>query len=209
MIPCMARSCRNSRGPALRVLPAMAALLTLGLGTALFAAAPEAPGLDRAPSAWPDTAPRESGDPAATAFAAFESLKALAGKWIGRSTKGWEEEITIKVIAGGSVVVVNSFDAHPGEEMLTTYFLDGDELQLKHYCMAKNQPRLAATAISPDGREITFTFKDATGIPSRNQGHMDKALYRLGDDDSFSSQWTWYQDGKESWMEEIQYRRVR
>jgi hypothetical protein len=27
------------------------------------------------------------------------------------------------------------------------------------------------------------------------------------DDDHFSSQWTWYQDGKESWMEEIKLER--
>jgi hypothetical protein len=40
-------------------------------------------------------------------------------------------------------------------------------------------------------------------MPSRNRGHMDKAVFRFIDDNHVSSQWTWYQDGKESWMEEI------
>jgi hypothetical protein len=36
---------------------------------------------------------------------------------------------------------------------------------------------------------------------------MDKAVFRFADDNHFGSQWTWYQDGKESWMEEIKCER--
>jgi len=32
---------------------------------------------------------------------------------------------------------------------------------------------------------------------------MDKAVFRFIDDSHVRSQWTWYQNGKESWMEEI------
>ncbi|MFY9608266.1 MAG: hypothetical protein WAU45_06570, partial [Blastocatellia bacterium] len=42
------------------------------------------------------------------AVAAFEHFKKLEGKWRGRSTKGWEEVLTFKTIAGGSVVVGTS-----------------------------------------------------------------------------------------------------
>jgi hypothetical protein len=35
-------------------------------------------------------------------------------------------------------------------------------------------------------------------MPSRNRGHMDKAVFRFIDDNHVSSQWTWYQDGKEA-----------
>src|SRR5438309_9261881 len=31
----------------------------------------------------------------------FERLKKFEGKWVGRSTKGWEEAITFKTIAQG------------------------------------------------------------------------------------------------------------
>jgi len=137
----------------------------------------------------------------------FEQFKKLDGQWIGRSTKGWEETITFKTIAKGSVVVENSFDAHPNETMMTMFHLDGARLLLTHYCVAGSQPRLAATAFDDNGRTITFTFLDATNLPSRDKGHMDKAVFRFKDENSFSSQWTWYQDGKESWMEEIKYER--
>ena len=135
--------------------------------------------------------------------AAFERFKKLDGQWLGRSTKGWEETINFKTIAKGSVVVENSFDAHPNETMLTMFHLDGERLMLTHYCVAGNQPRLEATSFENYGKTITFTFLDATNLPSRDKGHMDKAVFRFIDDNKFSTQWTWYQDGKESWMEEI------
>lgn len=141
------------------------------------------------------------------AQAGFERFKKLEGKWRGRSTKGWEEIIHFKTIAQGSVVVETSFDAHPNETMMTMFYLDGDRLLLTHYCVARNQPRLEATAFEDDGRTITFTFRDATNLPSRDQGHMDKAVFRFADNNHYSSQWTWYQDGKESWMEEIKCER--
>src|SRR6185369_9092344 len=64
---------------------------------------------------------------------AFERFKRLDGKWTGRSTKGWQEAITFKTIAQGSVVHESSFDAHPNETMATMYYLDGERLLLTHY----------------------------------------------------------------------------
>lgn len=43
----------------------------------------------------------------------------------------------------------------------------------------------------------------------RDKGHMDKVVIRLVDDDHFTSQWTWYQAGKEQWLEEIRYERKK
>ena len=138
-----------------------------------------------------------------TARAAFERFRALAGTWEGRSTKGWEETLRYQVIAGDSVVLETSFEAHPGEEMATAFHMDGDRLMLTHYCMAKNQPRLEATGFEDGGRTVVFTFKDGTNIPTRDRGHMDKAVFRFEAPDRVTSRWTWYQDGKETWFEEI------
>jgi hypothetical protein len=140
---------------------------------------------------------------ATPARAAFEQFKKLAGEWRGRSTRGWEEAVSYKTIAGGSVVVSTSFDAHPNETMMTMFHMDGDRLMLTHYCVARNQPRLVATSFSDDGRTVTFTFLDGANLPTRDRGHMDKAVFRFLDDDHVASRWTWYQDGKERWMEEI------
>jgi hypothetical protein len=118
--------------------------------------------------------------------------------------------VSIRLIAGGSALVESSdFDAHPGESMLTTITADRDRLLLTHYCVAGNQPRMAAAGLQPDGRAILFTFVDGGNIASRDKGHMDKALYRLIDQDHFASQWTWYEGGSERWMEEIVYERVK
>lgn len=139
---------------------------------------------------------------------AFERFKSLEGKWKGKSTRGWEEEVNYKIVAGGSAVMSTSFDAHPGETMVTMFHLHEGKLMLTHYCVAKNQPRLVASEISPDGKRIVFTYLDATGIPSRNAGHMDKAVYEFTDDAHFTSHWTWYSKGQERWMEKIESERL-
>lgn len=157
-------------------------------------------------AAMPEVAREAAG---ATTNGVFERLKTLEGTWIGRSTKGWTEEVTYKVIAGGSVVMSLSFDAHPGEQMVTMYHLDGERLLLTHYCVAKNQPRLMATSVEENGRKVTFTFLDGTGMKSRDAGHMDSLVMQFHDNDRFTSQWTWYQDGASSWMEEIEMVRKR
>jgi hypothetical protein len=136
---------------------------------------------------------------------AFARIKALEGEWEGKSTKGWVERVTFEVIAGGTCVVERSLDAHPGETMLTVYHMDGERLMLTHYCVAKNQPRLEATVISPDLKTVGFTFRDATSLASRDVGHMDEAVYRFVDDDHFTARWSWYQAGATQWMEEIAY----
>ena len=88
------------------------------------------------------------------------------------------------------------------------YHLDGERLMLTHYCVAKNQPRLLATSFSDNGKTVTFTFLDGTNLPSRDRGHMDKVIIRFVDNNHVISQWSWYQNGKESWMEEIQLERL-
>jgi hypothetical protein len=138
--------------------------------------------------------------------AVFERFKSLQGEWRGKSTRGWTNTSSMKVIGSGSAIVSSSsFDDDRDKDMLTVFHLDGDRLLLTHYCMAGNQPRLVATAA--DDTSVTFEFLDATNMPHRDHGHMDKVVFRFGDRQRYSSRWTWYQDGKERWLEEIENRR--
>lgn len=137
------------------------------------------------------------------AQATFERLKTLEGSWTATSTKGWSEELQLKVIAAGSAVLETSVEAHPGETMATVYHMDGDRLLLTHYCVARNQPRLLATSFEHDGRDVTFAFLDATSLPNRDHGHMDKVVFHFTDESHFSSQWTWFENGREQWLELI------
>ncbi len=170
-------------------------VLSVSLGMFLVAVGP-VPAVAAEPTALP-------------ARAVFERFRSLEGAWKGASTKGWTDDVSFKTIAGGSVVVENSFDAHPGKTMLTTYQMDGDDLTLTHYCVAKNQPRLRATEFSDDGRSVTFTFAGGGNLANRNRGHMDKATFRFDDADHVTTRWTWYQDGAEKWLEEIRLERKR
>ncbi|TAH34380.1 MAG: hypothetical protein EYC70_15660 [Planctomycetota bacterium] len=147
-----------------------------------------------------------SGGAAVPASSAFERMKTLVGSWEAKSTQGWTGTETFELIAEGSVLMQTTrIEPHPNQTMVTMYHLDGERLLLTHYCIAKNQPRMQASDISADGSRITFTFLDGTNLKSRDQGHMDQAVFELVDKDHFRDQWTWYQDGNESWMEKVEY----
>jgi hypothetical protein len=141
--------------------------------------------------------------------AAFERFRGLEGVWRGESSRGWNEDVTFRVIAAGSAVLETSFDAHPGETMLTLFAMDGERLRLTHYCVAKNQPRLEATSFEDGGETVSFRFVDGGNLPSRERGHMDRAVFHFEDPDHVTTRWTWYQDGRERWMEEIRLTRKR
>jgi hypothetical protein len=48
--------------------------------------------------------------------------------------------------------------------MVTVYHQDGQDLRMTHYCSAKNQPRMKASSVSPDGNVVSFEFVDATNL---------------------------------------------
>ena len=144
--------------------------------------------------------------------ATFNRMARLAGTWKGWSTKGWEETMELRLIADGSVLLETSrfIDDPEGKNaMASTYQMDGETLLLTHFCEAKNAPRLAATRFEEGGRRVFFTFRDGVNIPTVDRGHMHSMLLELVDENQFKSRWTWYQDGKETWMEDIRYERVR
>ncbi len=139
----------------------------------------------------------------------FAKLKTQAGVWRGFSTKGWENRLKIQVIGKGSAILETSeFVDTPGEGMATLIHMDGDRLLLTHYCEAGNQPTLSATTEASNG-DITFEFVGGTNMPDRNTGHMDKVVYRFINDNHYSSQWTWFANGAETWLENIEYERLQ
>jgi hypothetical protein len=146
----------------------------------------------------------------------FERIKKLDGAWRARSTKGWEENQQFHVIAKGSAVTSESIPGAnstgtanaPLAPMLTVYHMDGDRLLLTHYCEAGNQPRMVATSAEDDGRTVHFSFLDATNLASNSAGHMHSVVMTFSDDNHFSERWSWYQNGKEQWMESVQNERV-
>ncbi|MBC8064870.1 MAG: hypothetical protein H7Y17_08575 [Chlorobia bacterium] len=150
------------------------------------------------------------GGPKDDAQAGFEKFEAMVGEWEGANQNGLKIRHKYTLIGNGSVVMEESwFDAHKGDMMVTMYSLHEGKLILTHYCVAKNQPRLVASKIQDKGAKLEFTFMDATGIPNREVGHMDRATYEFISPDRYKTRWTWYQKGKEQWMEEFDLKRIK
>jgi hypothetical protein len=155
-------------------------------------------------------APAKAGKPTKEqALAVFEKMKKFEGKWECNSPGLGDFKETYKLIAGGSVLMGNEMEDKPEMAMVTMYHMDGDTLMLTHYCMAKNQPRLVATKVADDLSSVTFEYKDGTNLASRDVGHMDSVVINFKDDDNFSSRWSWFEKGKEQWMEAVTAKRVK
>ncbi|MBI4471303.1 MAG: hypothetical protein HY646_01455 [Acidobacteria bacterium] len=139
--------------------------------------------------------------------AAFERLKALAGKWQASTSMG-KVQLEYEVIAGGSTVVSRELvENYP--PMLTAYHLDGDRLLLTHFCMAGNQPRMQAKTFNRQTGELKFEFLDATNLAAPTVGHMHNAKFRFIDQDHFVTEWDFYEGGQKKETETFNFTRVK
>lgn len=140
----------------------------------------------------------------------FEKLKSLVGEWEAQTKDGKTHVFFYKLIADGSVIQEDyQVKGERGTSMVTMYHLDGDHLMLTHYCMAKNQPRLRADLSTGKTDVLTFSFLDATNLPDLNRGHMRKAVFKFHDKDQMIQEWTYRQNGKDSFTEVFQLKRTK
>jgi|HubBroStandDraft_5_1064220.scaffolds.fasta_scaffold204956_2 hypothetical protein len=142
--------------------------------------------------------------------AAFEQLKSLAGHWETETTNREKATLDLELTAGGTAVIEKArvSDAGKTVEMITLYYLDGDQLKLTHYCMAGNQPTMRAT-YAPDTKTLTFDFDSATNLKSPNDGHMHHAVYTFIDNDHFKTAWTFQKNQKDAFTEDVIYVRTK
>jgi hypothetical protein len=125
----------------------------------------------------------------------FDTLKALAGNWEGKSNQGQAVRVSFRETAGGSAVLSEIHGKGP-ENMISIIHLDGDRLLMTHYCGAGNQPRMKAT-LAPDGKIVIFDFIDATNLASADVGHMHHVVFAIPDADHHTEAWTFLDHGKE------------
>jgi hypothetical protein len=136
--------------------------------------------------------------------AAFERLKALEGTW--QAADGKKAVTVFELTANGTVLLERySNPAMPdGGRMVTAYHLDGKDLVLTHYCIARNQPTLRAERYDASTGEVQFEFVRASGLSSPDAGHMRRAKYRFVDRDRFTTEWEFFAGGKKT-MTEIEH----
>ena len=135
--------------------------------------------------------------PASAASQQFEALKKLAGDWVevGKDGKPTDKLVSsIRVTAAGTAIEETLF---PGgdHEMVTMYFLDGDELMLTHYCALGNQPQMRAER-SKDANKIAFKFTGATNLKSDDEPHMHDATLTIAGPDRFTAEWVGRKSGE-------------
>lgn len=75
---------------------------------------------------------------------------------------------------------------HP--PMVTTYYVDGDDLMMTHYCSLKNQPRMRASMPSEHVKRLAFSFVDATNLSNPAQPHMHGVAFTFQDADHMTQE---------------------
>jgi hypothetical protein len=128
----------------------------------------------------------------------FDSIKALAGNWEGKTQMSDPIQVSFRLTAGGSAVMSEIVSHMNGksEDMITMFNMDGERLLLTHYCAAGNQPRMKASA-SADGKTLTFDFIDATNLSSQDAPHMHRVVFSFIDGNHHTEAWHFAVGGKE------------
>lgn len=142
--------------------------------------------------------------------AAFEQMKALVGDWTTDTAANGKAMLHLELTSGGSALLEKFQMDNNGKpvEMITLYYVDGDQLKLTHYCMAGNQPTMAGT-YDAAAKTIKFDFVSVSNLKSPDEGHMHHALYTFIDKDHFKTNWTFRKDQKDSFTEDATYIRVK
>jgi hypothetical protein len=132
----------------------------------------------------------------------LDRLKALAGEWQGtargaEAAKAMPTRATVKVVSGGSVVMLVTDPGTP-HEMVTMFHPDDGTLLATHYCAAMNQPRLRAQA-GQTGDQLTFEFVDGTNLDA-HPGRMQRLVVTFDGADRDRQEWTYAEGDRTSTM---------
>lgn len=137
----------------------------------------------------------------------FDTMKSLAGNWEGEikvdpprpdRSGPIPAHISMRVTSRGNSLVHEMqeagtpLDATKYDHPVTMFYVDGDHLNLVHYCDAGNRPHMVARN-SPDGKKVEFDFVDLSG--GTQHGHMDHAVFTLLDANHHIEDWTYMMPG--------------
>ena len=146
--------------------------------------------------------------PTSPAAAAFERLKSLVGQWDADTAMG-KFHLSYELLSGGHVLVERESAESMHQTMVTTYYLNGDKLELRHYCEEGNVPHMVANKIDLENGEIDFAFADAANLPNDRAAHMHSADIKLVDANHFTGAWTMFENAKPKFTVAAQYERVK
>ena len=152
----------------------------------------------------------------------FTDMKALAGEWEG-PVKILPEgamgapgnpvlHLSMRVTSRGNAIVHEfqeagtPLDPTKYDHPVTMIYVDGDKLNLVHYCDAGNRPHMIAQP-SADGKSVEFAFADLSG--GNQRGHMDHAVFTFIDNDHHVEDWTYMMPGDKAMHAHFDLHRVK
>ena len=109
------------------------------------------------------------------------------------------------VTSGGSVVKETLFPGKP-HEMITMYYMDGNDLVLVHYCGFGNQPRMKAEPGS-DPAKLPFKFAGGANIDPAKDSHMHEVEFVFVSAKEVRATWQTWVKGKVDHAKEFHLKR--
>lgn len=136
----------------------------------------------------------------------FEQMKTFAGEWEGpvavpevpSMSGGKPLHVSLRVTSRGNAVVHELQEANTPldpakfDHPVTMLYVEGDKLNLIHYCDAGNRPHMVGT-MSPDNKKVEFELVDVSG--GTKFGHMQHAVFTYIDADHHLEDWTYMMPG--------------
>jgi hypothetical protein len=136
----------------------------------------------------------------------FETMKTFAGEWEGpvkvpempEMSGGKPLHVSLRVTSRGNAVVHELQEANTlldptkFDHPVTMLYVDGEQLNLIHYCDAGNRPHMTGK-MSPDGKTVEFELVDVSG--SMKNGHMHHAVFTYIDANHHLEDWTYVMPG--------------
>lgn len=150
----------------------------------------------------------------------FDIMKSLAGDWTGPATVDPPQadmkmdkpiHITLRVTSRGNAIVHEiqeegaPADPTKYDHPVTMFYVDGDHLNLVHYCDAGNRPHMVART-SADGKTVEFDFADLSG--GNQFGHMYHVVFKVIDANHHTEDWTYMMPGDKAMRGHMDLQRV-
>jgi hypothetical protein len=120
---------------------------------------------------------------------AFGYLKKLTGSWTGSLPDGSTgRACTISSGAAGGVLLVTLF---PGteQEMVSVYYMEGEDLTVTHYDPAGTQPRLRFDSGKSYPGKYFFKFSGGTGFDKAKDRHIHEGSIQFHNPDQITVEW--------------------
>lgn len=139
---------------------------------------------------------------------AYARLTTMAGTYEVEFPGEPERSKVIWENVSGGHAVMEKLNVGTPHEMVSLYFLEGEELALTHYCAAGNRPQLRLDRARSTRDELFFDFDPATsGIDPKVDGHIHAAHFLWLDADSVDVKWSFWVEGAEQHAKLFQLRR--